>query len=203
MENSNFQELIKNNILFYDNKVSIHGTSYKSLNWGSRESQNLRFKVLSSIGDFNHKKILDFGCGIGDYYAWLIENKFNIYYTGIDISSKMVLKAKERFSNVEFIQQDIFSQPLEKTYDYIFLSGVFTETNELFFQKCITYLFENCTHGIGFNLLSKWYPHESKSKKYEYVASPIKTLNFCEGLSKKVVFRHDYHFRDFTIFLYK
>ena len=92
MENSNFKELINSNILFYDNRVSIHGTSYKSLNWGSKESQNLRFKVLSSIGDFNRKKILDFGCGIGDYYSWLIENNFNVNYTGIDISSKMVLK---------------------------------------------------------------------------------------------------------------
>ena len=32
MENSKFKEL--NNI--YDNRVSIHGTSYKSLNWGAK-----------------------------------------------------------------------------------------------------------------------------------------------------------------------
>ena len=200
---TNINESINKNILFYDEKVSKFGISYKSLDWGSKKSQNLRFKVLSSIGDFSNKKILDFGCGIGDFYSWLIENNFIIDYTGIDISPKMILKAKERFSNVEFKQQDVFSNPLNKTYDYIFLSGVFTKTNEFFFQKCITYLFDNCTHGIGFNLLSKWHSNESKSKKYEFVASPIKTLSFCEGLTKKVVFRHDYHYRDFTIFLYK
>ena len=55
MENSKFKELINNNILFYDNRVSIHGTSYKSLNWGSKESQNLRFKILTTIGDLIKK----------------------------------------------------------------------------------------------------------------------------------------------------
>ena len=143
MENSNFKELINNNILFYDKRVSIYGSSYKSLNWGSKESQNLRFKILTTIGDFDKKTILDFGCGIGDYYAWLIENNYHVNYTGIDISSKMIEQASKQFSTGSFHHQNIFIKPLENSYDYIILSGVFTYTDEQFFQKCISQLFKN------------------------------------------------------------
>ena len=39
-------KLTKENIKFYQNKVEQHGISYKSLNWGSKQSQELRFNVL-------------------------------------------------------------------------------------------------------------------------------------------------------------
>ena len=148
MENSKFKELINNNILFYDNRVSIHGTSYKSLNWGSKESQNLRFKILTTIGEFDKKRILDFGCGIGDYYAWLIENNYYVNYTGIDISSKMIQQASKLFSTGTFHHQNIFIKPLENSFDFILLSGVFTYTDELFFQNVFqSYL--KSVHGLG------------------------------------------------------
>ena len=203
MENSKFKELINNNILFYDNRVSIHGTSYKSLNWGSKESQNLRFKILTTIGEFDKKRILDFGCGIGDYYAWLIENNYYVNYTGIDISSKMIQQASKLFSTGTFHHQNIFIKPLENSFDFILLSGVFTYTDELFFQKCISKLFEKCEIGLGFNLLSKWGTTEESIKESEFVAEPTSIINFCSSLTKKVVFRHEYHERDFTVFLYK
>ena len=37
-----------------------HGLSYKSVNWGSKESQDKRFENLLSIGEI--KKLLYIGC---------------------------------------------------------------------------------------------------------------------------------------------
>ena len=198
-----FLHLTKKNEKYYDTRVSKYGNSFKSLNWGSKESQNQRFKILTTIGDFDKKTILDFGCGIGDYYSWLIENNYHVNYTGIDISSKMIEQASKQFSTGSFHHQNIFIKPLENTYDYILLSGVFTYTDEQFFQKCISQLFKKCEIGLGFNLLSKWGTREESIEASEFVAEPTSIINFCNSLTKKVVFRHDYHERDFTVFLYK
>ena len=193
-------DLIKENQEFYDRRVVKYGSSYKSLNWGSKKSQQERFKVLVQIGELNDKRILDFGCGVGDFLEWINNLGIDVDYTGIDISKKMVEKAKEKFPKGHFYQKNIFTSPLDKNFDYIFLSGIFTYTNKTFFEKCIILLYDNCNLGIGFNLLSTWF--ENKSNK-EFYANPSDVIKFCKKLTKKIIFRHDYHPRDFTIFLYK
>ena len=115
----------------------------------------------------------------------------------------MIDEAKRQFPKGRFYQKDIFTSPLEQSYDYILLSGIFTYTNQAFFEKCIPLLFENCTTGIGFNLLSNWLTNHENAAEKEFVASPTQTIDFCKRLTNKLSFRHDYHQRDFTIFLYK
>lgn len=195
--------LIVENQQYYDQRAKKYGNSYKSLNWGSVKSQHSRFKVLSQIGELHNKSVLDFGCGVGDLYDWLISNEFNVDYTGIDISSKMIEEARKQFPNGRFFQKNIFNSPLEKSFDYILLSGIFTYTNQTFFEECISLLFENCTKGVGFNLLSDWNIAQVDEQEKEFVANPIDILCFCKKLTDKLSFRHDYHPRDFTIFLYK
>lgn len=95
------QEFEKN-ITFYSALVEKYGINVKSLDWGSRESQELRFKILSQLTDLNAKSILDVGCGLGDLYGWLEKNNIKTNYKGIDITPKMIEKAKERFINTDF-----------------------------------------------------------------------------------------------------
>ena len=61
----------KQNIKIYKKLYKRYGNSFKSLDWGSKEKQMLRFKILSKIGNLNKKKILDVGCGFGDFNLWL------------------------------------------------------------------------------------------------------------------------------------
>ena len=39
--------------------------------------------------------VCDFGCGIGDFYGYLKEEKINFDYTGIDIADNMIELAKK------------------------------------------------------------------------------------------------------------
>ena len=198
----NIDNLIKRNKEFYDFRVEVYGKSYKSLNWGSQESQENRFEVLSKIGNLTNARILDFGCGIGDLYEWFLKKDYKINYTGIDISTKMIENASKRFPKAKFIEKNIFNDPLDQKFDYILLSGVFAYTNQFFFQECIGNLYENCNKAIGFNLLSKW-EGTQKVDKEEFIKSPENVLTFCKNLTTKIILRHDYHPRDFTVFLYK
>ena len=55
----------------YNNLFRKFKYSYKSLDWGSKKNQLLRFKILAEIGNLRGKKILDVGCGFGDFLFWL------------------------------------------------------------------------------------------------------------------------------------
>ena len=198
---SELSSIINHNILYYDDRAKKHGNSYKSLNWGSKESQELRFQVLSEIGDLNATTVLDFGCGIGDFYNWFDQHDFSLNYTGIDISPEMIYQAKLRFPNQRFLVRNILTDHLEQTFDYILLSGLFTYTNQVFFEECIQLLFQKCTIGIGFNLLNKW-GIDSRLDN-EFYGSPDEVLQFCNTITSKLAIRLDYHSRDFTVFLYK
>jgi SAM-dependent methyltransferase len=195
-------KLTKENIKFYQNKVEQHGISYKSLNWGSKQSQELRFNVLQKIGELNSGSLLDFGCGTGDFLQWLINKQLNLDYTGIDITQGMIDICKTRFPNYNFLCKNIFDEELKLRYDYILMSGVFTYTNFDFFKKCIEILFKNSKKGIGFNVLNKTQIDPILIED-EFSMDPFETIDFCMKYTKKIIFDNTYHKNDFTIFMYK
>lgn len=192
------------NTIFYTNLVNKYGIDFRSLNWGSKQSQELRFRILSEIGDLNGATVLDVGCGLGDLYEWFNKNSIRINsYKGIDITPAMIEHAQKRFPDVDFEVRDIIKEPLNVRYDYVFASGIFylVKNNPTdFMKRMITSLFTHSNIGIGFNSLSAW--AEVKEPE-EFYANPIEIIDFCRSLTEKIVFRHDYHQADFTIFLYK
>jgi len=60
---------------FFAGEFEKFGYSYESLNWESQISQYARFEVLLSIGEFEGKKLLDVGCGLGDLLKYIKLNK--------------------------------------------------------------------------------------------------------------------------------
>ena len=67
-------------INYYDEKSKEHGAVSKGVDWNGKESQYLRFDVLSNIfkekADFS---LLDYGCGYGEFLNYLDKNHFWIY----------------------------------------------------------------------------------------------------------------------------
>ena len=188
-----------NNISLYTKLIEKHGINIKSLNWGSEVSQKLRFNILSKVGLLEGHSVLDVGCGLGDLYAWLQYQGIKCRYSGIDITPKMVVSARERFPGINFFIQDVFNQIPEK-HDYILMSGVFAYQNIHSFKEMITILFQCANEAIAFNLLSSLSPDKDSG---EFYADPAEILKFCQTLTSWVVLRHDYHPRDFTIYMYK
>ena len=56
------------NVNLYSRLANEHGFDPRALNWGSRESQNLRFAVFAQVGRLDGASILDVGCGQGDFF---------------------------------------------------------------------------------------------------------------------------------------
>ena len=82
-------------ISYYNQLLEKNKDGPQSVGWGSKKSQNIRFKVLAEIGNLKNKKILDYGCGLGDFYKFLQKYKIGDY-VGYDINGKMVKRAMKK-----------------------------------------------------------------------------------------------------------
>src|SRR5437016_1550551 len=91
----------------------------------SLEGKRFRYRKLMDIADLRNRRILDLGCGIGDFYPFLIEKFGDLDYTGIDIVPEMVDHAARKYPRARFLCRDLFKDDLDETYDYVLSSGVF------------------------------------------------------------------------------
>ena len=187
----------------YRQLLDEHGQSHKTLNWGSREGQRLRFKILAGIGSLEGKRILDVGCGLGDFAGWLAQNDIKVDYTGLDLTPELVEQARKNYPDLKFVQGSILDESLlrDQQFDFVFASGIFytySADGDAWLKAAVARMWSLCKEGVSFNSLSAW---AENCEKDEYYADPPATLAYCGTLTSWVAMRHDYHPRDFTIYL--
>lgn len=190
-------------INIYETRLKEHGYSVKAMGWRDREQQYLRFKILSEIGDLNGTKILDVGCGFGDFYEYLINKGIKVDYTGYDISPKIIDMAKSKHSQIKFEVKDILKERISEKFDYVLESGILNKrisNNIEYAKKIITRMFELSKVGIAVNMMTDYVDYK---EDYLYYYSPEGVFKFCKSLSKFVTLRHDYPLHEFTIYIYK
>ena len=191
----------------YDLLFDKYGLSNEGLGWGKKERSNLRFKILIDNWDLNGTSILDWGCGFGGLYLFLIKSNIkNFEYTGIDINETFIEAAKKRFpsENCHFENRDIIEDPyVFNSFDYAFVSGSFNDfrTNKyVFFENIFSALNLITRKGISMNFLSNHaeikYPHASY-----FDASKI--LNIAYKISHNIILRNDYMPYEFSILINK
>lgn len=193
------------NTLFYTERIKRHGIDVRSLDWGSRESQRLRFSVLAQVGPLNTACILDVGCGMGDFFSWLKEKGVQAQYTGIDITPKMIEIARRQFPDASFEVTSLleYANNVTQEYDYVIASGIFTHRTTgpvEFLKESARQMYNSCKKGVSFNCLSIWAPLKEQG---EFYADPLETVSFCRSITPWVVLRHDYLPHDFTIYMYR
>jgi ubiquinone/menaquinone biosynthesis C-methylase UbiE len=66
----------------------------------------------SALGDFEGRRMLDFGCGTGRISAWLVEERARV--VGVDITTEMLTVARRRTPNALFSLIDGQRLPFER-----------------------------------------------------------------------------------------
>lgn len=198
------------NVQLYTRLADEHGLSPQALDWGSRQSQQLRFRVLAEVGDLNDCSLLDVGCGQGDFYQWLVESNTPVRYHGLDITPRMIEDCRRRFDAAASNQARFavgslphLPEAFDQSYDYVMASGIFAHRRQQageFLQQMVTHMFERCRLAAAFNSLSDW---AGEKEGREFHADPCEVLHLARRLTPHVALRHDYHPRDFTVYLYK
>lgn len=197
---------------YYTEKIEQHGQGALGVDWNSKESQYLRFEQLSKvITGKDPFRVLDYGCGYGEYVKYLDLNFKNAdyHYTGYDVSPKMISEAQKGFAGYE--KTNFVSEEPVGSFDFVIASGIFNvkmdlATNEewLNYITGVLNTFNGlATGGFSFNALTK-YSDKEFMKDYLYYADPLFLFDYCkQNFSRNVALLHDYNLYEFTIIVRK
>lgn len=95
------------------NKISIKRDNWK----GEGVYYNNRLKYVYKFIIPENKRVLELGCATGDLLASLKPS----YGVGIDFSEEMIKRAKEKYTNLNFILMDVHELDLKEKFDYIII----------------------------------------------------------------------------------
>jgi len=188
---------------YYDELVRKYGHDPRACDYGRAESQQTKFRVLSEVMPLAQCNLLDVGCGFADFAGFLQERFEGLRYFGIDLSPEMIRAARLVRPDLELNVANIEDATFTHAFDVVTANGIFYllgEQAESIMQSMIARMFALAGKALAFNSLSSWAADQEPG---EFYADPLKTLEFCRSLTPWVVLRHDYHPRDFTVYLYK
>ena len=196
--------LAKEHLLsFYNLHLKKFGDRPEALRW-TPQGQLKRYHTFLDIApDLNNAKVLDYGCGTGDFYRFLKRRGIDTRYTGVDINENFINLAKSKYPECTFRVMNIDDEPLEQFYDYVFICGVFNlrvpgVQDDL--KNALVNLFKHCNKGLALNALSAHTPIQDPELNY---TSPEEMVKFSlENLSPSLALRHDRIQHDFTLFIY-
>jgi cyclopropane fatty-acyl-phospholipid synthase-like methyltransferase len=198
----------------YEHCLDKHGDNHLGVDWPRAEDVPKRYTAMLEIMDLDkmtvvQPSVLDFGCGSGHLLSYLKESRYNVKYSGLDISEKYISLCRSKFPNVQFHQFDVLKTP-EKLgpYDYVLMNGVFTEKREASYENMLSYFFQmlrtvfaKANRGIAFNVMSKHVDWERDD--LFHLGHDVLAAFLVKELSRNYVMRNDYGLYEYTTYVYK
>jgi hypothetical protein len=179
------------------------------VDWNSAESQELRFRQLSSVCTEPEATVGDYGAGYGALLGYLREHQFTGNYRGYDISAAMVSAARARYLAD---RRACFSgdEAILRGSDYVMASGIFNVKLatpladwERYVEQTLDQLADLGRLGFSFNALTS-YSDEDRMRPDLYYADPCKLFDRCKRrYSRHVALMHDYGLWEFTLIVRK
>lgn len=139
---------------YFNQKALLFGPTHKAVGWSSKERQYARFsRIYDAIQDVSGT-VLDVGCGVGDFYHFLLEKQrfasvvsksqgLKFEYTGIDISGEMVSLATSAYPGGNFLKKRLEDMG-EEPYDVVLACGTFNMhqggSHDLYLKQSIQWL---------------------------------------------------------------
>lgn len=187
---------------YYNSQFCIYGYDPRSLGW-RKGMQAIRFKNITIVGDLEGCSILDVGCGFGDLYEYLLKNRINVRYTGVDINRNFIKTAREAYPDAQFIEADFEEALIRGKFDWAFASGIFNlkiDDNRSFIENTLSKMFKLCRRGLAADFLEAKKAIRTGELYYQ---DKVELLQFCSQLTDHVKIKDDYLPSDFCVYLYK
>lgn len=188
---------------YYSDKLREHGASHRGVDWGTQESQELRFAQLLRACPLDRRFSLnDFGCGYGALVDTIGDLGAEVDYCGYDISEAMVAEAGRRHPD-----RDFTSSPSELVQrDCTVASGIFNVTTGADEDSWTAYIADTIREmarlsrtGIAWNMLTS-YSDPDRMREDLHYADPMFWFDFAKReLSRWVAVLHDYGLYEFTV----
>jgi SAM-dependent methyltransferase len=184
----------------YREALKQHGATFEATLWRNRDAQKSRFAVLADLFDLTDRVVLDAGCALGDFCAYLSEERDVRYskYIGIDGLGEIISAASARgLARAEFFERDFVVDADALTIgqaDVICFSGSLNTVPEDEARVIVERAFAIARIGVAFNFLSDRCTAES-ARKDPGPASRFDTLGWVAWALDRTVrvqFRQDY-----------
>jgi SAM-dependent methyltransferase len=195
----------------YENRLQQNASDEpEAVHWVSKDRVQLRYDVLTDIGDISETTILDFGCGTALFLDYLEEQGINCDYHGWDISEEMITTARNRHPDAAFNYIDVLNEDIseyEDNFDYIFISGVFhiktsgdIDTHRKWMYSILEEIWPLCTEGISVNFMTEHVDWEDNDLYYCDISTLI---DFCvDTFNRWYTIRSDYDLWEHTLYVY-
>jgi len=190
---------------YYQTQLRLHEAPEKKVGWKTLESQRVRFEALTWVAPLKRHKVLDVGCGVGAFWAYLREQEIDVKYTGVDLFPEVITEAKKLHPKGRFAVRNILRHPYPaRSFDYTFLSGVFNvkvEDNWLYMRAVLSQALRQSKKAVAFNALNA---EAGVKESNRFWVKPKDLVAFGRSLGVKKTYLMDhYHHLDLTLFLYR
>ena len=188
---------------YYDHLVDQYGHDPRASDAAKQESLDVRYRALAGVADLKGKSVLDVGCAMGDFGAYLHEHHHVKSYLGVDISQRMIEEAAKLHPHLTFKNMNVLDMEETEQFDVVFAEGIFYLLGDDAEEKTKTLvkkMFALSKEAFACSAISSWHPHQDPS---EYYVDPAAFIDFAHHLTPYVTMRHDYHHGDCTYSLYR
>ena len=195
----------------YKKCFDVHGDNHLGVDWPKYEDTLTRYEVMLDLINENNKvSLLDFGCGLGHLYKFILDEKKEnkIVYSGLSINENFYNHCTKKDPEVNFFLKDININDEIPNFDYIVCNGTFTEKRDLSYEEMFDFmsntlktLWSKTNKGIAFNVMSKLVDWERDD--LFHVSMDEIGLFLKNNLSKNFVIRNNYKLYEYTIYVYK
>lgn len=201
--------IIRINKHYYEKLNIKNGLGSSGNLWSNDARQIVRFQKFIEIFDFKNQKILDVGCGYGDFYHYLQKNSISPkLYKGIDLLQQHCNIANQKLpSCCKVICGDFLQIDLDQA-DLVILSGTLNYYDKEWFafaHQMIDKMWLLAKIGVLFNIRSPKSMSSSSESQYRQYKdlSPSYWCSYAESLTSKYALFHNYVDYDFTIAMWK
>jgi SAM-dependent methyltransferase len=178
-------------LTFFDRQLRDYGDTPQAVRW-TPEGQLRRYEAFRGIiGALNGKTLLDFGCGKGDFYAFLRDQGDAGAYCGVEVNAGLAALARRKYPEAEFVTLDVEEVAWERRFDVVVACGVFNLRIggiAASLRETAKILYGLCRESLHLNVLSARAPRHDVEL---YYVEPVDLLRFAlEELSPNVTLRH-------------
>jgi SAM-dependent methyltransferase len=184
----------------YSERLRALGPVPEALGW-TKGRHVLRYHVLLEPWHLSTERVLDFGCGFGDMYAYCREHLPDVAYEGFDLNPALVDIGRARYPAAKLSAGDALRGDLSGQWDVIVASGVFNlqlSDNWEFIQAAFDWFARHARRGFAANFLSDRVDYRLD---HTYHADPCKILELAYRYSNRVMLRNDYMPFEFTVYV--
>jgi hypothetical protein len=204
-------QIIEDQIKTYRENFLKHKDSPLGTYQNNRETQHLRFeRIIRPFKDIltESVSIHDVGCGVCDLHQYLTSLAIKHDYSGTEVLDEMIDYARQKFPGIKLYKRDILENKPSEKYDIVVFSGglylpgsIAHDEWSKFVYNMINRMYELCSIGISFNLLSTYNTYQDKHLFY---IDPRDMFDYCSrNLSRFVMLDSAYPLYEWTISVFK